>query len=242
MPNPGNILYPPSGTAQIAVKAARPVAFPVLSNPFPGRNEALVLRQEFECWGNSWTPLDLDTPYNSAGNFAGAEDWVDWSDFILVEESERQPIGGGFVRWTRAFAVVPDNSITAPFGVACAHFDQISYGYNFPGYNAVGNVRDPFPDTVPGIKVYEYFLLASGDQVAAVSPQIFYLKVDPTGANKNNLVTVLTGAATANETVPTFETWRSWINAGTPIVPQASLPFRWMGNIWGRETIYILPQ
>lgn len=226
MPNPGSLLYPNNNTATLA---AKPVGYPSLSNPIPRVNIAYVLRQTFQQWGNSWTPLALGTAYNTAANFDGATNWTDFSAFLLVEESERTDIGGGFVQWTRTFAKIPDD-----------HEEPTTVTYQFPGWIGTDDEtnREPFSKTVVGKIVYHYEALALVGNILAL-PTIYaqeYLNI------YDAATITLYSEDSINASNPTVEEYQTMIDNAQEIVAQDSEWEIWMGLICRRKTIYILPQ
>ena len=100
-----------------------PVSLPVFSNPIPGINAPYVLKQDFQHFLDGWQPLALNTPHGVA----------DFADYLLVEESEKQDIGGGVIKWTRTYAKVPEGYV-----------DWENKSYSFIGFTNTTSITAPF--------------------------------------------------------------------------------------------------
>jgi hypothetical protein len=89
---------------------ARSVERPKFSQPIAGVATDYLLTQRFRQFGASYTPLALNSAH------------PDYASFYLVGESERTPLGGDCVEWTRTYAAVP-----------ATHNEPESYALNLIG-------------------------------------------------------------------------------------------------------------
>ena len=112
---------------------------PVLSSPLPSINASApvspstpnsiissvsyntecTLTQQFVQYRTYFTPLALNTKHPDFSSLNGT---YTGPNFYLVAESERQDAGGGIVKWTRTYAIVPPS-----------WDDWETYQYAFPG-------------------------------------------------------------------------------------------------------------
>jgi hypothetical protein len=78
--------------------------------PFPNQPNTLIFSQKFQIHRDYFVPLDLNAS-PSAGGMTPAASFsnIGKTGFgpYLVEETERQDVGGGIVEWTRVWAHVP---------------------------------------------------------------------------------------------------------------------------------------
>jgi hypothetical protein len=130
---------------------AQPVGIPVFSSPLPNTTAQLTFKQDFMQFLASVAPLLLNTSHPSAGKTP------DYSSYYLVSEGEKQDVGGGVVKWTRTYSVVPTS-----------WEDTESYVYKFPGTAPMGALsssawgRKPFALRVTSRVVNDYFLCGPG--------------------------------------------------------------------------------
>jgi hypothetical protein len=94
-------------------------------------------------------PLLLNTAHPSASKYP------DYSSYYLVDEGEKQDVGGGVVKWTQTYSVVP-----------ASWDDPESYVYTYPGWTyfaATGGYsnwgRVPLTERVPSRIRNDYFLV-----------------------------------------------------------------------------------
>src|ERR1035441_5422886 len=120
---------------------AQPVGIPVFSSPLPNTTAQLTFKQDFMQFLANVAPLLLNTAHPSAGKTP------DYSSYYLVDEGEKQDVGGGVVKWTRTYSVVP-----------ASWDDSESYIYTYPGWTyfaATGGYsnwgRVPLTERVPKI-------------------------------------------------------------------------------------------
>jgi hypothetical protein len=227
--------------------SAEAVTNPEFESPIPGSSAAYVLRQDFVILLANWSALALDTAHGT------------YSDFKLVAEGPRVDLGGGVCRWTRTYAKVP-----------ATWDDWESYAYNFIGRTGTFGInietvtgRERFTAVVPCRVRKEYFRCASGETYTTpgaipVNRQLFYcygnigLPVDylfdataPTNANYSTMITdAATNGWSASVATQTIDTDGDVTmgTAGGQIIAEDSRIVRWMGNIWCRETRYVLAQ
>lgn len=124
---------------------AIPVSLPVFSNPIPGINEPYILKQDFVHFLEDWVPLALNTPH------------FVFSDYYLVEESEKQDIGGGIIKWTRTYAQIPASHEGDP---EMANYSFIGMTISLGGGGAQTRTRQP--RNVESRPIFDYFMVPSG--------------------------------------------------------------------------------
>jgi len=205
-------------------------SLPVFDAPFKedGIKEQYILRQDFMQLLSAYVPLDLDTPH------------PDYSDFILVEESEQRDVTGGRVRWTRTYAKVPD-----------AYEKEVdTVTFTFPGksglvtggvvgYGGSDNGRLPLPKTVDYTRARAFFLNpAPGDLPILKQFQVTYgVQEEPTAYLNDNATN-----PNYDDTAPSRTEYEALVAAGEQLITQDSARRIWMGNIYMRETIYVTAQ
>ncbi len=239
MPNPGKILYPSGETS--ALLLAQPCSWPILSNPIDRLSDQLVLEQNFKQWGNAFVPLPLNTPYTSIENFATADQWDDYSDFVLVKESPRGNPIGGFVEWTRTFAKVPP-----------PHTLPTQVQYTFPRLITATNPREVFTELVNATLQFDYVLLDPDQSPADVAPPYpytpFYIYNFTDPSDQSMVVQFLTdpgnlsGLTVPTASVPTVQSpvpYRQMIANKTQLVAVPPQPVMWMGNILCWQTTFV---
>lgn len=228
--------------------AASAVGNPVMESPIPGDSAAYVLKQDFVIFLANWAALALDTAHGT------------YSDFKLAEEGPRQDQGGGVCRWTRTYAKVP-----------ATYDDWEMYSYNFIGAagdfgvnvtTTTGRERKTFP--VPCRVHKEFFRCAAGETYTTpgaipVNKAFVYCfgslwlqgdylgPVDtvPTSTDYGSMITDAAtnkwSASVATQTIAS-DGDVTMGTAGGQIVAEDSRIVRWLGNIWCRETRYVLAQ
>ena len=213
------IVYDGDFTTASAVRA------PVYSSPLPHTNERLILRQEFEQLASSFSPEALNTAHPDA------------SSFKLVEESDGEAIGGGLIRWTRTYAKVP-STWSEPAG---------NIAYNFIGLVGVWGVnvdevtgRERFTLPVQVKVTREYFLTGTGGSYTTgldipVIQEQRYIYI-----NEWLPVDYLSDSPPyETPTTPSSSEYAGMVDAGELIVIEPSLIYRWLGQIFVRETRYV---
>jgi hypothetical protein len=209
---------------------AKATSLPVFESPLPGIKDSLILRQNFTQNLADFTPLDLNTPH------------PDNAEFVLVEETSREDTGGGVVAWTRIYAKVPD-AYSEPGGNIAYQF--IGFYGNF-GINVTTITgRDRFvPPGGSAIRLHREFFLCgpgetyeTGNDIPIIPEQQYYIN------NPRNITDYLADSPPFTvASTPTRTEYEAMIEAGDEIVAQASIISRWMGNIFLRETRYIVAQ
>lgn len=94
------------------VAATNPTGFKyALQGPDLSQNnsqhQSFVLEQRFRVAFDFYSPLPLDTPYDIPAYWSTYQGILALSQLILVNESPLSPVDGGFVEWTRTYAVIP---------------------------------------------------------------------------------------------------------------------------------------
>jgi hypothetical protein len=208
-----------------------PVSGAVFSRPIPGVNVDYVLKQIFSCRKDVFENLALNTPYDES--FVGADAFVEWADFVLVEEGPESDTGDGTVEWERTYARVP-----------AMHQEPSVMAYSFIGFYGTFGInivaitgRDRFSRVVPAKIQYDYYLLddeTTLDDVPIEQEQKYYV------GTESNLTDYLADSPPFTvASNPTRTDYEAMIAAGEDIVARASQTTRWMGNIVRRETIYV---
>ncbi len=227
--------------------AAYAISAPEFSSPIPGVSTAYVLTQDFMQLLANFTPLALNTAH------------PDYATFYLVSESPRIPMGGGVVKWTRTYAAVP-----------ATHDEFEKHAYNFIG--AVGvfgfNVatvagRERKVLSVNSRVSRDYFLIGAG-QTYTTAGEIpvtratqycqgsIYIPADytfdttiPTTAEYQAAVAEACddgwAASVTTQTIDATGAVTAHAFHGQLVAEDSGLA-RWMGNIWVRETRYVLAQ
>jgi len=209
---------------------ATPLSLPVFDAPFKddGINIDYVLTQEFMQNLVDFEREALDTPHPN------------YTDFILVSESDLRDAGGGRVRWTRTYAKVPTD-----FSVA-----RGTYAFTFPGFSGLvtGGIvgyggsddgRVPLDKTVSCTIARAFFLNPTVTDIPVLPQfQVTY------GADERATEYVNDNASNPlyNDTNPSRTEYDALVAAGTLIVAQDSSRDIWMGNIYMRETFYVQAQ
>jgi hypothetical protein len=212
-------------TTATAVGAARK------SFPIEGRNDSVVIEQDFMQALSSFAPLALNTPH------------PDVPTAYLVAETPLQDLGSGIVRWTRVYAQVPA-TYTEPGG---------SYAYNYIGF--VGNVISQGGEVTLSVTgrerkvenssvqiTREFFLVGAGQtytqwqSIPVISGQRYY------GASGMDTDYLTDSPPFVTATNPTRTDYLALVtaDAASPssfsLVVEDSTVTRWMGNIYMRET------
>ena len=224
-------------------------SLPVLSSPIPATSAEYVLLQDFMQLRANFAATALNTAHPSAGLTP------DFSAFVLVEEGERRDVGNGLVRWTRKYALAPE-----------AWDYSESYAYTFIGFQGLianysgfgGGTFNPVVATgripqswVVSSRVHnEYFLVGAGQTYASsaaipvVKRQQYLSPVSGALAPcpVDYIWDAITGGTDVAATTPDRTTYEGWMTAGTEIVSEDSRLTRWLGNIWLRQTRYVVAQ
>ena len=214
---------------------AKPVGLPRFSAPIPSTTTQYLMRQTFQQFKNQFAALALNTAH------------PDYATFYLVGEGELQDIGGGAVQWERTYAAVP-----------ASHDEYESFSYQFVGFGGIiwysGNRygttitgREPFMRIVSSRYHHDYFLVGAGltyataGDIPSVLGQRYYAGgLDPTLQSTYLWDTDTVGLITYFATSPTATAYKALITAGTEIVAEDSRLTRWQGNMWLRQTRYII--
>lgn len=212
---------------------------PVFTSPIVGVKTGYILTQPFMQLLSAFTELNLNTAHPT------------YTDYLLVEESPREDLGGGLVKWNRIFAKVP-----------AQHVEMETIPYNFIGLAGTTGIPD-FPSDVPDAKTgryrfvwtvpvkvqHDYFLL---DGSTYTSPQqLAYLNfIEETryyrGSDPAWLTDWLVNSPPWTQaTTPTLTSYNAMVAADAAsatsfsLVAQSSVFNRWRGNIFQRQTRYI---
>jgi hypothetical protein len=247
--------------AYVDYTTAQPVSVPAFESPIPATTDEYFFDQEWQQYRANFSPLALNTAHPSTGLTP------DYSSFKLVLEGPRRDIGGGVIQWTRRYAVVPASY--DDFQSINYSFPGYSGVIAIGSWWNMGSVAATIVSGRPRLnwKVdtrvhYDFFLVGTGGSYtdAGGIPQIFrQLYTLPTALGANDLETdylmdSLGGGV--GPSTPTRTVYDGWItNASTyawgagiapggvhpgQIIAEDSILTRWMGNIWQRQSFYVL--
>jgi hypothetical protein len=231
----------------------------IFSNPIPRDKNPYILKQEFIQAAASFAPLALNTPHPVS------------TSFVLAEESERQTAGGNLVKWTRTYVKIPaswDDWDRHLYNFIGFMGDYVSEGGQL--VTAITG-RDRRQKNVMSRIVHDYFLVDpttgttagpgtlaapydSPGSIPATSALRYYY---PTNANLDIDFIAdsppLTSASSPSRTA--YDTWcanaisKVWTSTVAPggafpaqIQAEDSVLSQWMGNVWVRQTRYVLAQ
>lgn len=225
---------------------ASPCGLPQFSAPVIATTEPYTFTQEWMQLLKNFIPLPLNTRHPSANKVP------DYSAYVLVSEGPRSDMGGGMVKWTRTYAKVP-----------ASHDEFEQYAYAYPAFYGVIlaqgatttdiSGRLAFTKTVISRLRNEYFLTGPNESYAtpALIPIVGATSFLASGTIPNLHTQVLT-----TTTVPTKADYNGWITNATnlgfasgiapsgtnpgQLIAESSRLSRWMGNIWVRQTRYVL--
>lgn len=211
-------------TAESAVSGYR------TSSPIPGSTEKCIIEQDYVILEANWQATAIGTQLGSTG-------------FYLFEETQREDLGGGIVRWTKRFAKKPTTWT-----------ETSSYAYEFPGFFGITWVeasfvsedpsipygREPFTQTVPLTLTHEYYRIGSGLDYSTTdalftakghTAQIYYSQ------DENYRIKYLCdgpdeGGPYNVSTTPSRTDWDTYITNGTAIYVEDSTIERWLGDIY----------
>lgn len=235
---------------------ASPLGGPEFASPIEGDANYYIIRQRFTQFADDWEPLPVNSEH------------PDYPGFYIVEESERINAGGGVVIWQRTWAKPPPtHDEWETFA-----YNFIGYYGAFGVNTATVTGRDRRVVTVMSRLRHEYFLVDElianpGDDVIyplagniPVIPETKYLywDLDP---NETAYWTDYLGDddVLQQPTVPSRTEYEGWITnavdlrwestvvsdtGGLPgqLVADESRVTRWLGNIYLRQTRYVLAQ
>ncbi len=203
---------------------AKAIGTKILIAPFEDVRTVCVWEQEYEQLASSFAPLAFNTAHPDDGTF------------FLVRETEPTPFGAGLVHWKRTYAKCP--------GLAARELaEQYVATFWKWGPGTVWTPRTNRPEmTQPVVSrlVFDYYRL---DGVTYSTPRDI-----PLVARWYPYVTALGANYLANfldaTTTPTLTAYLVWVDAASwanQIAVEASTIRLWMGNIWERQTRYVLP-
>jgi hypothetical protein len=237
---------------------------PVFSAPIAASTKEYLFTQEWMCSRKAFAITPLNTPHPSAGQFP------DYSAYRLVDEGPRTDMGGGMVKWVRTYAIVPDShdefeSYSYQFigfqtflGISIVgrnRFARIVTSRVAHDYFLVGAGGYPTAGDIPRVAATRYVAKTVGN--AAPEPE------------STSDVEYLSNIGYPNVpygTTPSRTQYEQWLAAaaadgwsaapvgyqideedlydgtGGQIIAEDSRLTRWKGNIYLRQTRYILAQ
>lgn len=253
----GSVQVQPLATGTSTMDVASAVGAPRFGAPFAGDAAVYKLEQDFMQFTANYSPLALNTAH------------PDYATYYLTGEGALSDAGGGISKWTRTYCSIPvtRNDYTSMAYAFIGYFGQIASLATDPNFPVVGRPRQT--RTVTCRVQNDYFLCAAGQTYTTpsaipiilatkyyipqgsvtVSTGIFIYAYPPPGStsdmnNGTDTDLIWDPAAVSGiiPTVPSRTTYQGWINAGTELVAQASVISRWAGNIYQRQTKYVIAQ
>lgn len=220
------------GTAASAISSA------IFSAPIVGVKTRYVLTQRFMQPIANFTALDMNTAHPA------------YTDYLIVEESPQEDIGGGLCTWERKYMKKPDQ-----------HIEFSSMVYNYIGFvdgvvynTSTGNTtgrpfRDRFNRSVVCKTVFDYFIVPTDYSTIAEIPITEETRYKRIGLIESVYTDFLLPASSLpgipTRTTPTVEGYLLLVaadaasQASYSIVAEASNLTRWMGQIFVRQTRYV---
>lgn len=202
-------------------------SLPVLSSPIPHDKTEYVLKQEWCVFRKNFTPIDIQTAHPSSGMTP------DYSTYLLCDESDREDIGGGIVKWTRTYAKKPATWSQVEGNYA---YDFIGLAGNF-GIGDLVTGRKRFNKAVPLKVTRDYYLIGSGgdyatsDLIPINAEQLYYF------TNAYWPIDFLFDSppfsAASN---PSLTAYLALVSGGSYINVEASSVDQWLGNFFVRTT------
>jgi len=206
---------------------------PVFSSPISASTKEYVFVQEWMCSRKAFAFTPLDTPHPSASQLP------DYSAYVLVEEGPRGDMGGGMVKWNRTYAIVPDS-----------HDEYESYSYHFIGFETFSGIfvgRSRLSRIVVSRVAHDYFFAPGGNPSSVeILSETRYVAdqpgEDPSSASDIDFLSNFGYAAAPHGTTPNLTTYQAWMATGVELIAESSHLSRWKGNIYQRQTRYVLAQ
>jgi hypothetical protein len=232
------------------------IGSPTFRQPFAGDNGYYILEQKCRQFLADFNATALNTAYPLAP----------YSSYILVSEGPLQDVGGGLVDWVQTYALVP-NTRNDPSSISYNFIGYYGTVANLAvalTLKAVGRPRNTF---VVKCRIQnDYYFCATGQtyttfsQIPIILAQRYYVSQGTiSGSTWTPTYTLGSAAdlATASDqndlwniadwgglipTRPTQAAYAAMILAGTEIVAENSTISRWQGNIFQRQTKFIVAQ
>lgn len=230
--------------------------WPVLHQPFAGDNGEYLLEQKCMQYGSNFAATALNTAYPLAP----------YTSYVLVSESPLRDVNGGLVEWTQTYALVPNTRND----YSSISYNFIGY-YGSVANLATGLVTKIIgrPRATYSVKCRiqnDYYFCATGQTyttpsaIPIIAAQRYYI---PQGSVSGSTFTPTYTRGSANDlatgsdtdfiwtasqwaslipTYPSTAEYQALILAGTEIVAEASQLSRWQGNIYQRQTKYVVAQ
>lgn len=235
---------------------------PVFESPIDATTKPYVFTQQFTQGLEFWEPEPLNSPHDSAGMDP------DYSDYFLVKEGPRQDIGGGMVKWTRTYAIVPDSyddfqSYSYPF-IGIVGVIQSASGFGGSGtpnpvqvtgrprlsHTVTTRVRHDFFKVGPGapyasagnipiVPAQDYVMPSLGNTFPVEQLDDARLSIPATIPSRTTYLGWIANVVAATSSNP----WGVAVGSGQFVAEDSRLT-RWrnFGTIFERETRYILAQ
>lgn len=237
---------------------AEPVSLPEFSSPVRSTTAEYVFTQQWMQSRISFRPTPLNTAHPSY------RQTPDYSAFKLVSEGPRQDVGGGIVKWTRTYARVPESHDEfESYAYSFIGFQGVwTVGNAGATVNATGRPRTSH--VVTSRVHHDYFLVGPGGSYASAADipvlkgQRYYGGDDPGPSIPLEVDYVMDALGGTPATSPSRTEYNLWIaNAlaegfGSGVAPDGDTPgqicaedsrlSRWNGNLWLRQSRYVLAQ
>lgn len=154
--------------------------------PIPQDLTAFLVVRTYQGPVAGYSPMALDTAD------------TEFTSAYFVEQGPLENVDGGQVRYTRTFATVP-----------ATRTEYEAYAYRYPGFDVLGDARDPFTSTVAAEVEHTFTRTSSPGAISLPSPFVY----------DGNYLT--------DSTNPSYDDY----DALTDLTIDVSLS-RWRGNIW----------
>lgn len=212
-------------SGDFAVKSA--TGKPRRSYPIPGVTAAYVLDQDYIQLFANYTANTLNSAHPDNANA------------YLVQIGPLSDLGAGVARWTETYAAKPPD-----------HSEYETFAYRFIGFSGVltpngvdPTGREPFTRTVLSRLEHKYYRIFSvGGDYTSVSQIPLLSEQEYVWADYTTIQTNYIGDAPPFDyaTSPDRTTYDGWVANGTEFCVEGSRLSRWMGNIWMRQTRYVV--
>jgi len=235
---------------------AIPVGIPVFSSPIPANTDEDIFTQDFMQFRADFEPTPLNTPHDSEGQVP------DYSDFFLVAEGPKQDVKGGIIKWTRTYARVPASyDEYESYGYGFIGFAGLWISGNIGNANPVVVTGRPKQTRVVTSRVrHDFFKVGpSGTYGSAGEIQTLraqqYLTTGLTSIDTEYIQDVIGPFPATNPSRTVYNGWmanaaaKGWLSdwvgkvgAVSPgqFVAEDARISRWRGNVWLRQTRYVL--
>lgn len=239
---------------------ATAISTPIFSQPFAGDNGEYVLTQAFQQFAANFAPLALNTVHPSFASYvltsesplqdigAGIVTWMRTYCKVPATRSDGGCISYPFIGFTAQTTIVGSVSTTL---AGRPRFTEVVNARIQHDYYLVGSGGTYTDQTLIPINIEQRYYVPYGN-IAISSGTTTFTPLYAAGSTLailtgnqtdylNDNVTVSGVAFSAPQaSVPSRSAYTAMMIAGSEIVAEPSKVVRWMGNIWDRQTVYIL--